>query len=328
MKIDMKSLKTRISSRMVVLSVLVFLTSHVAAAELRKITFGYSSIGPMMHGLWMAKEIGAFEKHGLEAQLIFIASGPVVMQALLGGDLHAGLAATSAIIGAASKGAPIVAVANMASRPYHRLWVQPDINRVEDLKGKTLGITRFGSLPHNLTIILLRKYGLATAVNIRQFGDTLGIAAAFEQRAIAGAVTSELRVRVPAKALVNLVDLGIPYSTNVIAVQRDYYRRFPKVVEAMVRAYTDGVAALKNDKNKGLRVVAQYTRYTDPKFIESQYNDSSNYLDRVPRVEKAAVAPILEFMDQKDVPLETFADNSIIDRMVAEGYIEKLYTRN
>jgi ABC-type nitrate/sulfonate/bicarbonate transport system substrate-binding protein len=124
------------------------------------------------------------------------------------------------------------------------------------------------------------------------------------------------------------VDLGIPYSTNVIAVQRDHYRRSPKVVEAMVRAYTDGVAALKNDKAKGLKVVAQYTRYTDPKFIESQYRDSSNYLDRVPRVEKAAVAPILEFMEQKDVPLETFADNSIVDRLVAEGYIEKLYPKN
>ena len=319
-------MKTR--GRIVAFSALLFLTSHAAAAELRKITFGYSSIGPMMHGLWMAKEIGAFEKQGLEAQLIFIASGPVVIQALLGGDLQAGLAATSAVIGAALKGAPVVAVANMASRPYHRLWVQPEINRVEDLRGKALGITRFGSLPHNLTIILLRKYGLANAVNMRQFGDTVGIAAAFEQHAIAGAVTSELRVRVPVKVLVNLVDLGIPYSTNAIAVQRDYYGRFPKVVEGMVRAYAEGVAALKNDKNRGLKVVAQYSRYTDPKFIESQYNDSSNYLDRVPRIEKAAVAPILEFMDQKDVPLETFADNSIVDRLVAEGFIEKLYPKN
>jgi NitT/TauT family transport system substrate-binding protein len=324
----MKRLKMQTTGGIVFLSALLFLTSHAVAAELRRITFGYSSIGPMMHGLWMAKEIGAFEKHGLEAQLVFIASGPVVIQALLGGDLQAGLAATSAVIGAAAKGAAIVAVANMASRPYHRLWVQPEINRAEDLRGKALGITRFGSLPHNLTIILLRKYGLATAVNMRQFGDTVGIAAAFEQHAIAGAVTSELRVRVPVKVLVNLVDLGIPYSTNVIAVQRDHYRRFPKIVEAMVRAYAEGVAALKNDRAKGLKVVAQYTRYTDPKFIESQYSDSSNYLDRIPRVEKAAVAPILEFMEQKDIPLETFADNSIVDRLVAEGYIEKLYPKN
>ena len=281
----------------------------------------------MMHGLWMAKEIGAFEKQGLEAELIFIASGPVVLQALLGGDLQAGLAATSAVVGAAIKGAPIVAVANTASRPYHRLWVQPEINRVEDLRGKTLGITRFGSLPHNLTVILLRKYGLMTAASIRQFGDTLGIAAAFEQRAIAGAVTSELRVQVPVKVLVNLVDLGIPYSNNVIAVQRDYYRSSPKIVEGIVRAYTEGVAALKNDKNGGLKVVAKYSRYTDPKFVESQYSDSSTFLDRVPRIEKAAVAPILEFMDQKDVPLETFADNAIIERLVKEGYIDKLYPK-
>ena len=323
----MKHRKINNSSRIIVLSALLFFASHAAAAELRKITFGYSSIGPMMHGLWMAKEIGAFEKHGLEAQLVFIASGPVVIQALLGGDLNAGLAATSAVIGATAKGAPIVAVANMASRPYHRLWVQPEINRVEDLRGKSLGITRFGSLPHNLTMILLRKYGLANTVNMRQFGDTVGIAAAFDQHAIAGAVTSELRVRSPVKVLISLEDLGIAYSTNVIAVQRDYYRRFPNVVESMVRAYVEGVAALKNDKNRALKVIAQYTRYTDPRFIESQYADSSHYLDRVPRVEKAAVAPILEFLEQKDLPLETFADNSIVDRLVGEAYIDKFYSK-
>jgi hypothetical protein len=85
-----------------------------------------------------------------------------------------------------------------------------------------------------------------------------------------------------------------------------------------VRAYTEGVAALKNDKNGGLKVVAKYSRYTDPRFVESQYSDSSSFLDRVPRVEKAAVAPILEFIDQRDVSLATFADNAIIERLVKE----------
>src|ERR1700752_1452598 len=107
----MKLFKARISGGIVVFSVLAFLTLPVAPAEPSKVTFGYSSIGPMMHGLWMAKEIGAFEKYGLDAELIFIASGPVVIQALLGGDLQAGLAATSAAVGAALKGASIVAVA-------------------------------------------------------------------------------------------------------------------------------------------------------------------------------------------------------------------------
>ncbi len=299
------------------------------AAEPRKITFGYSSIGPMMHGLWMAKESGAFEKYGLEADLIFIATGPVVVQALLGGDLHAGIAATSALINAVLQGAPLVAVAVTANRPYHRLWVQPEINRMEDLRGKTLGITRIGSYPHQLTVILLRKYGLEGAVNLRQYGDTRGMAVAFQQQAIAGAVTSYLNVgpQTPIKILVNLVDLGIPYTNNVIAVARDFHRRSPRTIEGTVRAYTEGVAALKRDKNKALKVIAKYSYSKDSRFMENEYADSSTYLDRVPRVDKAAVSTILEVMGKKDVPLETFADNSIVDRLVNEGFIDNLYRR-
>ncbi|MBI4525638.1 MAG: ABC transporter substrate-binding protein [Deltaproteobacteria bacterium] len=299
------------------------------AAEPRRITFGYSSIGPMMHGLWMAKETGAFEKYGLEAELIFIPTGPVVIQALLGGDLHAGVAATSALINAVLQGAPLVAVGVTANRPYHRLWVQPEINRMEDLRGKTLGITRIGSYPHQLTVILLRKYGLEGAVNLRQYGDTRGLAVAFQQQAIAGTVTSSLNVgpQTSIKILVNLADLGIAYINNVIAVARDFHRRSPKAVEGIVRAYIEGVAALKRDKNKALKVIAKYSHSNDSAFLENGYADSSTYLDQVPRVDKAGVSTILQVMGKKDAPLETFADNSIVDRLVNEGFIDKLYTR-
>lgn len=325
----MKRSKRAVTGCFVVSWIILCFGSLSAAAEPRKITFGYSAIGPMMHGLWMAKETGAFEKYGLEADLIFIASGPVVVQALLGGDLHAGIAATSALINAVLQGAPLVAVAVTANRPYHRLWVQPEINRMEDLRGKTLGITRIGSYPHQLTVILLRKYGLEGAVNLRQYGDTRGMAVAFQQQAIAGAVTSYLNVgpQTPIKILVNLVDLGIRYINNVIVVARDFHRRSPRAVEGIVRAYVEGVAALKRDKNKALRVIAKYSYSKDSKFMENEYADSSTYLDRVPRVDKTAVSTILDVMGKKDVPLETFADNSIVDRLVSEGFIDKLYKK-
>src|SRR4029077_4962227 len=164
------------------------------AAETKKITFGSSTIGAMATGAWMAKEIGAFEKYGIQADLIFISSGPVVVQALIGGDLHGGIAASNAVMNAILNGAPIIGVAGTANRPYHRLWVQPEINRLEDLRGKTLGVVRFGGVTDHLTRILLRRYGLEGAVNVRQSGGTTETAAAFQQRAIAGAVTAELRV--------------------------------------------------------------------------------------------------------------------------------------
>ena len=300
------------------------------AAESRKIVFAYSSIGSMATGVWMAKEAGAFEKYGIPCDTIFISSGPVVVQALIGGDLQGGSGASNAVINAVLNGAPIVAVAATANRPYHRLYVQPEINRLEDLKGKTLGVTRFGSITDNLTRILLRKSGLEGAVNVRQMGGTVEVAAAFQNRLIAGAVTGDLHAAPPSqpKLLVNLIDLGIPYSMNMIAVSRDYLRRNRDTVERMVRAYAEGVAAMNHDKEKALKVIAKYARIPDAKGIENHYVDSVTYLDRIPRAEPEAVQTILEFIGKKGVAPETFQDNSIIDKLTKEGFFDKLYKKS
>jgi len=92
------------------ITVLLFLLSARGGetAELRKFSVGYSTVGPAGIGLWMAKEIGAFDKYGIDAELIFVSSGPVAVQALLGGDMKAGLAATNAVTSAVLAGAPLV----------------------------------------------------------------------------------------------------------------------------------------------------------------------------------------------------------------------------
>ncbi len=74
-------------------------------------------------------------------------------------------------------------------------------------------------------------------------------------------------------------------------------------------------------------ILAKYSRLDDPKRIETLYADATTYLDRVPRLEKEAVYTILEFMGKKGTSLETIVDNSIVDRMVREGFMEKLYKK-
>jgi ABC-type nitrate/sulfonate/bicarbonate transport system substrate-binding protein len=292
-----------------------------------KMTIAYSSIGPMGTGVWIAKDSGAFDKYGIQADVILITSGPVSVQSLIGGDVRVVSAASNAVINAILHGAPIIAVGGTANRPYHRLFVQPDINRLEDLRGKTLGVTRFGSITDNLTRILLRKNGLEGAVKVRQMGGTIEVAAAFQNHLIAGAVTSELRVSPPSrpKVLVRLVDMGIPYSMNMIAVQREYYRANPALVEKMLRAYAEGVAFMNRNKEHSLKIIAKYSRLSDPRMIEAHYNDSVTYLERIPTPEPEAVQTILEFMGKKGVPLETFMDRAIVDRLSAEGFFKKLY---
>jgi NitT/TauT family transport system substrate-binding protein len=290
-----------------------------------KITVGYASLGVQMAGLWMAQETGAFKKHGLDVDLIYISSGPVVIAALVGGDLTIGVGATNAAIAATLQGAPLVSVLSTGNRPYHNLWVQPEIEKLDDLRGKVLGVTRFGAVTDNLTQILLKKNGLDGAVKVRQLGGPQQVGVAFQQKVIAGAVTSALRVTVPTKLLVRLMDMKIPYSVNLGALSRDFYRKNPDTTERFVRAYVEGVAAMYNQKPKALATLAKYTRLSNAKQVQEMYDNDLFSLEKIPRVEPEAVATILNFMGKGGTPLETFADNSIMDRLIEDGFIARLY---
>jgi ABC-type nitrate/sulfonate/bicarbonate transport system substrate-binding protein len=299
------------------------------AAERAKLTIGYSSTGPTGAGLWVAKDIGAFEKYGLDPHLVFISSGPVMVPALIGGDVQAAVAGANAVIAAVLGGAPIVSIASLANRPYLRLWVHPEVTRVEELRGKTFGVSRFGSTTDNLTRILLRRVGLENSVTIRQLGGTLEVGLAFRHRQIEAAVLATLRTDVPHRILVELADSGIQYSMGQLAVSREFQRRSPDMLEKIMRAYFEGVAALRdpNQKDRTLRTIARYTRLKESKAVEEIYADAAKYVDPIPRVEAEAVSATLEFMGKKGLPIETFADNSLIDRLVKEGFADRLHKK-
>lgn len=311
------------------LLVVVVPASRCLSAEKAKLTLAYSSTGPTGVGLWIAKESGAFERYGIDPNLIFISSGPVMVPALIGGDIQGGIAGANAVIAAVSSGAPLVAVASLANRPYLRLWVQPEITRVEELRGKTLGVSRFGATTDNLTRILLRRLGLENAVNIRQLGGTLEVGLAFRHRQIAGAVLATLRTEAPHRILADLAETGIQYSMGVLVMPREFLRRSPDTLENIMRAYLEGVAVLRDQtqKERALKAIARYTRLKDTKAMEEIYADAAKYVDRMPRVEAEAVAATLEFMGKKGLPVETFADNSLIDRLTREGFVDQLYKK-
>ena len=108
----------------------------------------------------MAHETGAFKKYGLDVQLIYIPSSGMNIQALLGGSLDVSAPGISGVVLAAARGAPVLAIAAMTNRPAMTLYVHPEITRADQLKGQTLGISRFNSTGHTVTTLILRKLGL------------------------------------------------------------------------------------------------------------------------------------------------------------------------
>src|SRR5690348_7268648 len=212
-----------------------------------RVTIAYSAISPIFAGIWMAKEIGAFEKQGLRGDLVYISSGSITVQAMLGGNLDMSIAASNAVVSSTLRGAPLVAVGSITNRPAMSLFVQPEITRPEQLQGKTLAITRPGSSTDFLTIFVLEKLGLHGKVKIQPMGGTREVDAAIRNGMVAGAVRS-MKPGPKTRMLVDLPDLGIPFSMDLIAVKRDVAKSSPKMVESMLKAYIEGVAALKTKK--------------------------------------------------------------------------------
>ena len=137
------------------------------------------------------------------------------------------------------------------------------------------------------------------------------------------------RTDAPHRVLLDLAESDIRYSMGQLVVARDFYRRAPETLEKIMRAYIEGVAVLRDptQKDRVVKTIARYTRLKEVKAIEEIYSDAAKYVDRVPRVDADAVSTTLEFMGKKGVPVETFADNSIIDRLVREGFVDQVYKK-
>jgi NitT/TauT family transport system substrate-binding protein len=320
----------RSAMKLLALALLLWLSviGEISAAPLR---LSYSVVGPTVAGIWMAHDYGIFEKYGLDVQLVYIPSSGTNIQALLGGSLDMSAPGISGVVLAAARGAPVLAIGAMTNRPPMTLYVHPDITRTEQLKGQTLGITRFNSTAHTVTTLILRKLGLDQSATMRPMGGQPEIQAAFEQRQIAGMVTA-LKPRAPSRALLNAADLDIPFAMNVMAVTRDFLQKNPDTAERAMKAYIEAVAKMNNDKQATLRVLAKYFKRNDSIFLDETYGIVTRFTEKIPRVDARIVATVLEFEPVKGVDAETLIpkviDNSVVEKIAKEGFIEKVFGKS
>ena len=303
-------------------SFLVLFAPRALAQSPPKVTVAYAAISPIFAGVWMAKEIGAFEKHGLKSELVYISSGSITVQAMVGGNLDMSVAASNAVVSSILRGAPLIAVGSITNRPAMSLFVQPEISRPEQLQGKALAITRHGSSTHFLTLFVLEKLGLKDKVKIQPMGGTREVDTAVRTGMVAGAVRS-MKPGPKTRMLIDLPDLGIPFSMDLIAVKRDFYKNSPRTVELMLKAYIEGVAALRTRKEFAYKVLGKYLLGSES--LDEAYDYAVKYLDREARVDPAVIQTVLNWENKGETSVNDFFDNSIIDRIIKEGFVERLY---
>ena len=209
--------------------------------------------------------------------------------------------------------------------------MQSEINRIEELKGKILGVTRFGSITDNLTRILLRKYGLETRSTCARWAARLKWPRHFKIARSPALSPRDMRVVPPSQPKI-LAQAGRSghslLDEYACGVARVCCKRNPDTAEKIVRAYSEGVAFMNQNKERALKIIAKYAHLTDPKQIEEHYRDSVAYLDRIPRAEPEAVQTILEFMGKKGVAGGNFSGQFDHRQTDARRIFRKLYKKS
>ena len=320
---DRKGTKMRIAcARLVVFTAASLFTAVLPVqAASQNVRIAYASITQFVAGVWGAQEGHAFEKYGLTADLVYISSGGVATSALLAGGLDMAWPASNSVVSAILAGAPLVSVASQTDRPGMALWSQPEITRVEQLRGKVLGITRYGSLTHFLTVALLKKHGLENDVKIQPFGGTPEVAAAMQAGMIAGCLQG---ARPDPNSRVLVPELPIPFSQGLLAVRKDLYKTSPDTVEAMLKAYIEGVALLRTNKEFAFRVLGKYMRRPES-LLREDYESFLKFVIPIPKTSPAAVQTVLDSLGKPNTPVTQFYDNTIVEKLERQGFIAQLY---
>src|SRR5262245_62645241 len=132
-----------------VLSLVILSSVDAKAAEipsgLEKVTIAYSSISGTMAPLWITQDRGFFRKYGLDVQLVFIESGSTTVQSLVAKEVAFAQMAGAGVIQSRLRGSDVVMIAGFLNTMDYQLMVEKGITRPDQLKGKTLAVSRFGS---------------------------------------------------------------------------------------------------------------------------------------------------------------------------------------
>jgi NitT/TauT family transport system substrate-binding protein len=226
-----------------------------------KLRVGLSSISATSGSIWVAEERGLFKKHGIEAEVIIIGGGASrVVSSLVAGEIQFSVGGGDAVIRAALRGADTVLAASPLRTGLQRLMVRPEIKSPGELKGKKVGITRFGSASHWVLQLFLRKWGMRSEdIQMVQLGSSPAMFASLEKGGIDGAVftipTFFVAEERGYRILADPVDMEIYYLQNSVDSTRSFLRQKRDPTFRFVKAICEGLAYFKKHKQDSIAVL-------------------------------------------------------------------------
>jgi NitT/TauT family transport system substrate-binding protein len=308
-----------------------------AEAPSRTVNVAVPAVSLLQAPLFVAIDSGAFKKHGLEVR--YIVTGARTIQALIGGSVQFAQGVSSRTVPAAVLGgADAVLIANFSDKLLFTMHSAPEINSLQDLRGKVIGVSGIGGSTDFATRLALREAGLIPDkdVAIRGVGGVPETVAALKAKIVQAGTLSPPSSFVAQKAgfkiLFDMSTLGVDYVSSGLGVTKAALKTNRSEAKQFLMAMIDGAKILKSDKEFSLRVLAKHTRISDREVLKQSYSYLRPYFLKLPYPSTRAIKDTLDALAKdlpkaKDADPKDFIDNSILKEIEAAGYIESVYGR-
>lgn len=312
--------------KMIILFLVFLMTPWLGYAQTVRISYGGTSGYNVP--LWVTQEAGLFKKYGLTSELILISGDAASLQAMLANELDFANAAGTTPIQATLQGADFVIIASSYNLMPYSFVVHQDIRSAGDLKGKRMAVSRLGGITEFAAKLTFEKLGLGPKdMTLIQAGPDAQRIAALQSGSVAATVLAPPGLYVATslglKVMADLGDLGVKYPAAVMVARRSSLAQDRLTVKKFVMAFVEGLHVYARSKDFTLGVMQKYARLKDRDAMAKSHDYFVKNTALVPLTDAVAIKNALadKAAGRK---LEDFYDNSIVQELIDEGFVEKV----
>ena len=320
------------------LLLLALLHASIASGQPTRLKVSYSSITANNSPVWLAKEKGIFAKYRLDVQVVLIESGTTSIQALVAGEAQIAQLSGGVILSSGLAGSDVVSIAGLENRSPFSLIALKEIKNAEQLKGKRLAISRFGSASDLAARLILQRLGLnpEKEITLLQVGGTTTRLAAITKGTVESTViTPEFYILAKKAGVTSLADplsVKIDFPQDTIATTRSFLKSQPEIVTQYLKAILEGIHYFKSNRDDTIRILAKYLKIEDREALAQIYDLYKNVLAPVPYSTFEGMQLLLGWMGQRDprakeAKAEQFIDSTSLREIERSGFVSALYQK-
>ena len=298
--------------------------AQAAQKDLQRLTVGYTPIAGAALPFFIAVEEKIFQKYGYEVFPVFMGGSPLINSAILAGEFSIGYTGGGAVISSRLAGSDLIAIGSPLPVLTIDGWSKPEIRSISDLRGKRVGVTRFGASSYFAGLSMLESAGVkpSEVVFIQNGGVGESLAALMGGRVDVAMIGYPFGLTAK-KAGFHLLfrpsdtEYGL-FPTAVIAARDSWVRdaKNRKVAVDFLRALNEGQQLARENATVSKKALKKYTRVDDDALLQGSFEFYKSAFSSTLRTGEKAMANALKFVDHpkaKQADVKQFYDNSLVE---------------